>query len=89
MGTSKSPADELVGIDRGVIFAERYEVALSIIPPECPDRLDMAAVGGWLAVYGKNYKLIGMQMNRDYRWVKKRIGWLMKILTPYLDRGYR
>lgn len=68
---------------RGNIAAWRD--ALEVIPMDHPDRLNLAAVAGYMPDYGDNVSLIARKMGRSRDWVRKRIKELRRILQPLKD----
>ena len=66
---------------------QHYRTLLTILPPECPDRDDLAAASAWQAVLGYNPSLIGEAMGRSRSWVRRRLAWLRGIMASYEERA--
>lgn len=60
---------------------EVFLMTLLRIPASHPERFDLAALAGHIAVIGNNKAALGRRMEKDVRWIRKH----MKLLHQIYD----
>lgn len=68
--------------DRGAVYGEVFQMTLALLARR-EDRWELAAVAGWLAVYGGSVYRTSRAMERSPNWVYRCKRALQALVLPY------
>jgi hypothetical protein len=68
--------------DTDTQFGEALERALSLLPQDCPNRLELAGVAAHALTTGRNITRMAKAMNRSRWWVYRQLNMLQDVFAP-------
>lgn len=64
------------------LFSAVWQATLRILPAECPERIELAALAAWLAITAGNVERIVRETGRSKDWIYPRRAYLNTVLAP-------